>query len=369
MDVSKYFPAQPLSSIVHRGGNNFDLIRLITASMVVISHAFVIVTGTGEDEPLASVSVYTLAQHAVNVFFFLSGVLVSASLERSSSVSRFLYSRFLRIFPGLFVCILLVTFLMGPLVTKLNFQDYFSSATTIQYVFKTLFLTTGIAELPGVFGELPMRGQINIPLWSLKYEMMCYAALAVLGALGIWRRDHLFWCFIGSLFLVYGILETRHTKVDDHVALDQLLRFGLCFFLGATAYKARELLPLSPLLALAFIILLLASRNTPIEEIVSYFAVGYLVLYLASIPIDWLRKITSKADLSYGIYIYGWPIGQVVLLIEPAMGPILLAVISLILASLLAGLSWRFVEKPALRFKQSINVAHTRLSKPRLLRY
>lgn len=344
----------PLSDILARGNNNFDLVRLIAAAMVIISHAFLIVHGTTAAEPLASISAYTLGQHSVNVFFILSGVLVSASLDRSEHIVAFASARALRIFPGLIVCVLLVAVVLGPLVTTLHAASYLTSATILNYVLTTLSLTTALAPLQGVFETLPMSGRVNIPLWSLKYEILCYAILTMIAALGIWRRGVLFWSFLSLLFMTHAVVEVGHGGVEEHVAIDQVLRFSVCFFLGVAAYRLRHSLRLSAIGALGAILLLVLTRQTVFEETIGYVAVGYLTLCLAALPGQRIRKICSHADLSYGLYIYGWPTAQTVLLLAPGIEPVALAVASLAIAAVLAAISWFLIERPALGLKRHV---------------
>jgi peptidoglycan/LPS O-acetylase OafA/YrhL len=340
-----------LDDIIAKDKNNFDFLRLMAASAVVISHAFYLATGYSENEPLATTSVYSLGQHAVNLFFFLSGLLVAASLDRSSSAGDFLLKRALRVFPGLIVCILL-TVLIGAFVTELSMGEYLSSPRTILYVLQTVSLSTGLAQLPGVFESLPVKGLINIPLWSLKYEILCYLALALIAACNIWKRDFLFGCIVGALFLLYLLAETKHASVKEHVLIDQILRFGVCFFLGTVAFKFRRLIPLSLPVAVAVLILLIGTRSSRLEEFISYIAIGYFALSFAALPVSAAKRFTNHADLSYGIYIYGWPAGQLLLHFTGGMQSWALAGASLLLAGLLAYLSWIFVERPAMTLKR-----------------
>jgi peptidoglycan/LPS O-acetylase OafA/YrhL len=74
-------------------------------------------------------------------------------------------------------------------------------------------------------------------------------------------------------------------------------------------------------------------------------ALGYAALTLA------LRApaLPLGADLSYGLYIYGWPVAQTLLHLYPGLAPINLAALSLACTLPLAAASWHLVERPALR--------------------
>lgn len=342
----------PLSDILVRGNNNFDLVRITAAASVIVSHAFAQVYGAATAEPLASLSVYTLGQHAVNIFFLLSGLLVSASLDRTRSLVAFATSRSLRIFPGLIVCVVVVAFILGPIVTTHDVGAYLISPDPYSYVVGTVALVSTAAPLPGVFDTLPEAGAVNTPLWTLKYEVLVYAALVIIAAVGIWRRPLLFWLFFSLLVFFHTAAEVRHDHPDDHVMLDHLLRFMFCFFLGSAAYRLRNVVRLSAHGALLAAALLLVINGTILEESIGYGAVGYLILCFAALPMNSLRMLSARGDISYGLYIYGWPVAQSVLLIAPDFGAIELAVVSLVVASLLAAASWLLIERPTLNLKR-----------------
>lgn len=340
-----------LSDILEREKNNFDLVRMLAAGLVIVSHSFLLVHGPGASEPLASLSTYNLGQHAVNVFFVLSGLLVSASLDRTRGLGAFVWARALRIAPGLVVCVLITALVLGPLVTSMDMRSYFASPQLARYLLATLSLVGATTPLPGVFDAVPMSLQVNVPLWSLKYEVFCYATLTLLAATGVWGRTRLFWLFFIALLGGYSFVEAGHTKVEEHIAIDQVLRFAVCFFLGAAAYRIRKALPLAPLGVASVILALVLARQTRLEEPLTYVASGYLALCLAALPIRQLRRLFAGTDLSYGLYIYGWPIGQTIVALAPGVTPVALATLTLTLAILAAMGSWHLIERPALNLK------------------
>lgn len=68
--------------ILPRDRNNFNLLRLVAASAVVVSHAVLLHPRHKNYQILSDVNFYHLGDHAVNVFFVLSGLTVAASLSR-----------------------------------------------------------------------------------------------------------------------------------------------------------------------------------------------------------------------------------------------------------------------------------------------
>ena len=155
--------------------NSLDLLRLGAAIMVLYSHQYALL---GLAEP-AFLGLNSFGGVGVALFFFLSGFLVSASWERDPDIVRFFTRRSLRIFPGLWFVFVLSFFLLGPLLTTLPLDDYFSSTTTWRYLGTAALVSSNV--LPGVFADNPMPLVINGSLWSLPVEFLCYGTVAALG--------------------------------------------------------------------------------------------------------------------------------------------------------------------------------------------
>lgn len=349
--------APTVSAILGRDRNNFDLVRLIAASSVILSHGFSIATGVDSEEPLALASAFSLGQHAVNIFFVLSGLLVTASLARSAELVDFIVSRFLRIFPGLLVCVLLTVFVVGPVVSSLNLADYLSAPGTYIYGLATLSLSTGNAPLPGVFETLPKAGEVNIPLWTLKYEVTVYMLLAGLAMIAFMRRPAVVALML-VLLVVAQIATGGQKPVHEHTMIDHLVRFSLCFVVGTAAYLWRETLRLSVAGAVAAAVAIVATNGTMFEQAVLCVAGGYLMLSFAALPLPGLRRLAAGRDVSFGLYIYGWPVTQILLLSVPvlATAPLALGLCALALAIVPATASWFLIEKPALGLR--LRVTH-----------
>ena len=132
-----------LSHLSQGRDNNFNLIRIVAALVVLVTHSFALV---GESIGM------TIGLIAVDVFFIVSGFLVTASLLTRQSTIEFLWARALRIFPALLVMLLLTVFVLGPFFTSLPLSSYFSDRTTYDYLLKCSTLFTGVVyKLPGVF--------------------------------------------------------------------------------------------------------------------------------------------------------------------------------------------------------------------------
>ena len=325
--------------------NNFDALRLIAAASVIFSHCFLIAEGSDAHEPLILLtgrqSILGLA--GVFVFFTISGFLVTQSFEATGAPLRFLMKRALRIFPGLFVALLVTAFVFGPLVSTLALGTYLRQPEIYGYVVGNIFLDLGIHELPGVmFVDNSVGLEVNGSLWSLRYEFMMYLMVLGLGTLGLLRLPVL----LGLLALGLACLELG--------ALDVLGTWGwlLAFFaIGMVLYRLRH----SPIFDRRLAALALAglALSVPLRQFIPLFPLfgGYLAIYLAldrRLPVV---AATRFGDLSYGLYIYGWPVTAMIMHRGGSLAWWQLFLLSLPLTAGAAWLSWRFVEEPFLRLK------------------
>lgn len=339
-----------LNDFVAPEWNSFGVIRLLAALTVAAAHAIEIARGNILWDVVHGATGYTLGQHAVHVFFVISGLLVTLSLDRSRSLIGFVLARALRILPGLFVCTLLVACVIGPLMSSYSVPRYFGDGGAASYLLQTTLLTTGRAELPGVFDANPLAGQINNSVWTLKYEVLCYAGVWVAALLAQGQRRAQIAClFVGLLIGSYAF----PSLVAPGTPLDGLRRFALCFGMGSAAYYTRNNLVISArsLLVVTTVMLILWGTTLRVPAMVLF--EGYFVLWLSSFKMPTLSAITREYDLSYGIYLYGWPTAQSLLQLAPNLGAVWLAVSTLALLIPIAAASWRFVEFPAQQLRKT----------------
>ncbi len=326
--------------------NNFDALRLLAAVSVMFSHSFLIAEGTQRHEPLIVLTGHQaiLGLAGVFVFFAISGFLVTQSFEETGDPLRFLAKRALRIFPGLFVATLLSALVLAPLVTTLAPGAYFGQTAPYRYVIGNTLLDPSVHELPGVaFVNNPVGLEINGSMWTLRFEFMMYVMVLVLGALRLLSLPVL-------LPLLALGLACLHFK-----ALDLLGGWGwlLGFFAaGMILYRLRNTRIFDfriALLALAGLIL-----SIPLRQFILLFPLFgcYLALWLALNPRLPPIPAARFGDLSYGLYIYGWPV-------EATMVRLLgghacwwqVFGLGLPVTAMIAFLSWHLIEQPALRLK------------------
>ena len=344
--------APRLAEILPPDRNSFGLLRLIAALAVVVSHSVHLAGAPESAEPLFAQTGFSLGEHAVHVFFTISGVLIAASLVRSESIGVYLRARALRLLPGLAACVLLTALVVGPVVSELPLGQYFGGLDVGRYVSLTLGLVTANAPLPGVFAHNPAPGIVNLPLWTLKYEAMCYLGLVLLGVAGLMRFPRLATYALLPLLAAWVAVAAFPEQIHVGSTLLSFLRLAFSFGLGTLAFLWRDKLPIhwwGVVVSFFLMAVALGSRwQAPVEQLF----VAYTVLWAASLPTGWLGAATRRNDLSYGVYIYDWLIAQALVRFIPGISqPVLLAA-TLVLLLPVAAASWFLIEKPALSWKR-----------------
>lgn len=353
-----------LGEIMAPRANSFGVLRLAMASLVLISHSYLYAFGTDQAEPLTAWTGHSLGEHAVQVFFILSGILVAQSFDRSRSLIDFASARVLRIFPGLIVCVLLTALALGPLVSRLLVEAYFTSPQLPAYLIKTLSLSTGLAPLPGVFETVPLAGGVNTSLWTLKYEVLCYIGLAAAGAVGFFSpRIRTAAAVVLAVFLLV-VFAAEPKPLETYTFSDNARYFALYFGTGVLAYLIRDHLIIWGGFLVPLAALFVVALGTRFGEFATAMFLGYGVVWAASITFGPLRAVCNRIDLSFGVYIYAGPIQQALIDVAPTLDPILISLLAFVLVLPLALLSWVFIEHPALQLRHALKFSRMPVVRP-----
>ncbi len=267
----------------------------------------------------------------VGIFFVISGYLVSGSLARSASLGDYLKKRLLRILPGLIVALLVTALILGATVTSLPLSDYLRSPQVWLYVAKNALLYPVDYTLPGVFAANPFPFVVNGSLWTLRLEFSCYLALALLAAVKLLRLPVV---TVLTVLTAVALIALRLVwpPQEGWLRLADVAVLNGYLFLGGVWLHLHGKPPPWPALAVGIVLL-----ATPLW-----------MLGLPAVVLGLGRLSAPKlpADLSYGLYIYAFPLQQVL-----AMHGALSLWTSMAVTLPFAAASWFLVEKPALRFK------------------
>jgi peptidoglycan/LPS O-acetylase OafA/YrhL len=353
-------PAQPVSDrraimsnppAIAQGierANNFDAARLLAALSVVFSHSFLIAEGSEASEPFVRITgnQCILGLVGVFVFFIISGYLVTESHCRNPDPGRFVVHRMLRIYPGLLVNVLVCAFLIGPLITTLPRGAYLVGPELRQFLVNAVSLDPGPLELPGVlFADNSVGRLINGSLWTLRYEVMMYLMILALG------MARLLYLPTAVILTAIGIAAVYfENALNPFGDLGEMAWFLGFFGSGMVLSLMRDRLVFDRRYALLAIAGLIAFAW--LGGLITLFplAGAYLVIYFARRYDYWLDYSRYLGDLSYGLYIYGWPAEQLVMYLSGGRAPWWQVFFgSLAIALPAAWLSWHGIEKWALR--------------------
>jgi len=345
-----------LSDVFVGKDNNFNLIRILAAFAVLITHSFALAAGTPTAEPWRESIGMTMGAIAVDIFFLTSGFLVSGSLLRGGGLLVYLRSRILRIYPGLFVMLFVSVFLVFPLVGSQKIVTYFLSLCVWVYLFKTGTLLLGVGtSLPGVFTNNPIGDLVNGSLWSMPHEVRLYVLLA-----GVWwlcmkcSKEHA--KSLGRMALGIAVLSGAYL-IFSRLALEEdrtTSRLICMYFAGVTFQTYKHKIKINKEYVALLVALLVAAivlKNHKLFYVSYVIAVPWILFFAAFVKNSVLAKYNILGDYSYGVYIYAWPIQQVLLFSFAGMSTLALLGCSVGMALGCAVLSWHFVEKPALSLK------------------
>lgn len=353
--------------------NNFNLLRFIAASLVLISHSYPLAV-QGLAEPLRESLGTTWGSIAVDIFFVTSGFLVTRSLMHKRDLREFALARALRIFPALFVAMLITVVVVGIWFTKLDAAEYWQHKQTWKYLFKNTFLFRGIEwGLPGTL--VGHHGQaegaaLNGSLWTLPVEVTMYVLLAVLFAAVsfFWRgkddamRSRVLGIVITAIAVTAGVANVILNAYPDAGRELSLLAM---FFAGGALYVFRDAVSLrwDGFLVLLAAVLLSTLAGARLFNVVYFLLVPYLVLFIAFVPGGAIRQFNLVGDYSYGVYIYAFTVQQLLASQWVGITPVQMMVVSMAITLVLAALSWHLIEKRALGFKDRLLAHHALANK------
>ncbi len=350
---------------------------------VIVSHA-VTLGGFGNEWILGGRT--TPALPTLYGFFCLSGFLIAGSAT-SNGVGRYLWQRFLRIMPAYWVCLLITAFVIGALAWSYEphsvscsiFSCYYFTPHQgpFAYLYHNWFLATTQVNI----GPTPFGGPVpyfwNNSVWTLLPEVFCYLLLAGLAGIRLLRHRQVMVGLACGVWLLEVVIAVRGGANSIAHSLGFLtftpaFLFGVItltpvFLAGAVLYLYRDKVPDSGWLALVFLAAFVGGAFLPffgdgMTRFLHYLPSSTSVMAPAlAYPLLWLgihlpnpfRRIGARNDYSYGVYIYGWPVQQILgIWGVQHLGYIIYTLSGLAGATGLAVLSWHLIEKHALRLKK-----------------
>ncbi len=341
--------------------NNFNLIRFILASIVIVSHGYDLTTGSVMRDACFNLTGHSFAWYAVNGFFTVSGYLVSVSLFRRNNVTDFLRARILRIFPGLILMVLSVTIIMGLFFSTLPMTQFLTHHQTLHFVMGNSSLLNIQFPLPGVFLHNASPNSVNGSLWTLPYEAMMYILLAGLAVIGaVQSRRILLGCLTLAccVYIAIFLLPDHIRHLSYFVRVANFQRLGFCFLLGIVYMLVRHRLPSRFYIVAAWVMvsaLCLHYFPKGYETVVSI-ALGYGLFWFAYVQNHSLKAFNKIPDFSYGIYIYAYPVQQSLIVLKPTLTPWQHIPLAWAITLCFAMASWYAVEERSIALNKNLSL-------------
>jgi len=339
-------PAPTILSVFDPRANALNAIRLALALLVIVWHSFPLSGSQVSSAPLKQL----LGETAVDSFFAISGFLILGSWLRNPQWSRYIAARVLRIFPAFWACLVVTAFVLAPLATMITTGLNYGATLSLEnatYVLKNAGLRIFQPLIDGTPIGVPYPFAWNGSLWTLWWEFLCYLGILALGVIGLLRRR---WVIPGLFLLATAsLIPTAYGTVDNFYA-ESAARFGVMFLAGATLRIYAHRIPLAwPIVAIALAVAL-ASMLLPDYRIVGALPLAYGVFGLGALIKT--PKLHFTHDLSYGTYIYAFPVQQVLASLRvyewSFVGYVILSMGSTLI---LAAASWFLIERRAMRLR------------------
>ena len=358
----------PQAQASPRPGDSFAFLRLVLAVLVVFGHCFPL--GGFDDEIVASLTGGQVSPDnlAVKSFFVLSGFLLAHSLRNRQSLPRFTVRRIFRIMPAFWVCLLVTSFVMVPVLVKLLAPwpvSYWETLTmgdrnALTFVADNAFLHIQQWKIPPLFAENKVPLIINGSLWTLPCEALCYVVLGLSALRGLANRRSAAVIGFALLYLPCVIATFLPIpRLPGRSALPTILNWSihptgygllLAFVAGVAAHSLTGGKPFwNRTHFSAAVLALLLSFLVGGFALLWPFLLPYLLLSLAyRLPFQSFGKV---GDFSYGAYLYAFPIQQCLCVFNVNQAGFLTYFAAAAFLSVACGaLSWHLVERPAINF-------------------
>ncbi len=340
---------------------------------VLYCHSFVIFYTHGrQDVTNYAFNYFDSGSLAVCVFFLISGMLLTQSFYDTSGRIKFILKRICRIFPALIVCLVFTIVVIGALSTTSTPGQYFSSVNTYRYLYNSL-LSNELFQftIPGSFAGNKAPDIINGSLWTLPYEFICYILLFLtLSAASLYlstkfRRNAKLFVSVAVLFLCCYMLNGKYLieRLKDLLTGfsgsfqtgNSPVKFFIFFTTGIVLYYLRERIKINYLVFMAIVMLLVICNVAHIRALqifMEFLTIVYSALLFAGMKS--LNKFNLRIDPSYGIYLYAWPIQQLVAYYFNLDGYVsMLFTLPAVLA--VGVVSFVYIERPALKYVNRIS--------------
>lgn len=334
-----------LSTLLSRDNNNLDIFRVIAACMVIYGHAYALAPHGGETDFIARLLGHDYSGSlAVKIFFFLSGLVVTSSLISKRSPIDFVVARSFRIWPALILTTVVSAIIIGPMLSTMPIDQYFRDPGTYGYVINNITMSTTYS-LPGVFESNHYKTAVNGSLWTIRYEIIAYIVLLALFMIG--GSKHKWVAF--SIFLIIAVNPFLPEQFQLSFLQTSKLASMLapCFAAGSMLALLKDHIHINIHGVIGLWILYFFLKSSLAAPYILYSGLFITILYLSSLTS--IIKLKPKADISYGIYLWGFPVQQILAKYFPEQGVVFNQVFAITLCCMLGYASWVLIERRSIK--------------------
>ena len=339
--------------------NAFDVLRLLLAACVVITHGC-LVGGYPLQDPLAILSKgqTNLGEFGVMGFFALSGYLITASFKRTNLIFQFAVHRALRLLPGFWVCLLMTGFVFAPLLFclqghTLHSFNFTGDNSSVSYIYQNCLLSIKQWTIKDTLSSAAYQGSLNGSLWSLAPEAACYLFTVAAGLFGLFDHNRFLYLLLFGAVSAYFAIHFNFSKSygPSLLILSPAFKLYASYLAGTLLYVFGDKLrpdvrgtAFSALFALMLI------------KFGGFHLLSPLLIAVVLINAFRLFEFRLKYDISYGIYIYSFPIQQVLFqLFGNRLNPVIYIGLSLLLSAGMGLLSCLWIEQPAIHLRKKLD--------------
>ncbi|MFE7416411.1 acyltransferase family protein [Rhodococcus sp. NPDC057529] len=332
--------------------NGLSTIRLLLASTVVLWHSFPL---TGHDispEGLREV----VGSFRVDAFFAISGFLVLRTWNRNPTVRTYLRARAYRLLPAFWVNLIVTAFVIAPIATQVAGGDVIAlfrgEHSAWRYVVQNSTTWVFFYDIDGTPNNVPFPGAWNGSIWMLKWEVAAYVGLLIIGITGVVRKRLLILSLAAAFWVL--VLLNSVTELSPSNNFHEASRFGLMFSVGAALWAYSDKIKVDWRLSVISCLGILIGVWLPDYRLSAAPSLAYLVFWLAVHMKN--AKFIRRNDYSYGIFLYSFPVQQLILCLGfPYRSPVLFFIFALTLTLPFAVASWHLVEKPIRARKRELD--------------
>lgn len=340
-------------SVLNNHNNNFGFLRLLFASLVIVSHSAEILDQNRSRELLTQIfGTISFGELAVDAFFLISGYLILKSYLSSNTSKSYFSKRVVRIYPGFIVASLFCIFILIPVSNEFHLLVNTGFEGWQNTIIKLLTLQTPVVENT-------KYASLNGSMWTIRLEFVCYLCIPLVYLIkGNKLKIYSFLALVMMVIFLYTQISGKniwfpYIKLDIH----HTSRLMFAFLVGGLFYLLRDKIIWNKYLSIFCLVFLIISLNfKDIAEVSLIVLGGYLLFDFAlNYKNKFFNSFGTKVDISYGVYLYAWPIQIYLIKYYPQINLYFLMLATFALASTLGYWSWVFVEKPFMRLKNKLD--------------